>query len=235
MMVDLTAPIEPLTFVAAVELTSSDIRLRDVTDLSSLPKALRTRAQDIIVGRVRKNFDTETLGTQLVAERARAQLPALSPWLPSLWSVTPKAAISVTYVGVRAPDLSNPARRETCMRILNGQSAGSSIAASDVEPAPCVDARVAFVYDATLGLARARRDISPGEIVPGLAEFAMASVTRGQVVWIKTQVGPVVIERQVRSLRPARADDSVLVAAQAGRAFQVPAPADTFEPARGAQ
>lgn len=70
----------PLIFKAEVVATDAVVRLADVADLSILPTPLRERAAAIEVAR--PGDGQEVLSTRRMAQRARAALPGLTPWLP---------------------------------------------------------------------------------------------------------------------------------------------------------
>ena len=76
----MTAGQAPFTFKAEVVAIDAVVRLGEVVDLSDLPAPLRERAAAIEVAR--RTDGEEVLSTRLMAQRARAALPGLTPWLP---------------------------------------------------------------------------------------------------------------------------------------------------------
>ena len=97
----------------------------------------------------------------------------------------------------------------------------------DFQVAACGRDRVAFSYDHTWGVARAARDLEPGDITPRLPTKALAESVPGQEIYLRTRVGPVVVERAVHVVEPARLGRGVIVRAQDGNVFAVPALAPT--------
>lgn len=70
---------QPVSFLVHAEIDGPDVHLADVADLRVLPLSLRSRAAGIVVGRAAN--DGSVLSSRHVAARARAALPALSPWM----------------------------------------------------------------------------------------------------------------------------------------------------------
>lgn len=73
---------DPVTFAAQAEADGDIVRFADVADLSVLPPSLRDRAAAAPVARLR--YAEQTLSSRAVAQRARAAVPALAAWLPSM-------------------------------------------------------------------------------------------------------------------------------------------------------
>lgn len=69
----------PVAFRTETSVRGDTVRLGDIADLSALPEALRARAIATPVARVREG--SQSLSTRVMAARARAAIPGLSPWL----------------------------------------------------------------------------------------------------------------------------------------------------------
>jgi hypothetical protein len=110
-----------------------------------------------------------------------------------------------------------------CLRALRALAAGEVAAGADFAVAPCEKPGAAFAYDRALRVARLRRDVAEGEVVRG-APAMLSAVRPGQPLTLRTHIGPVVVERQVEVVRPARAGERVLVKGADGRVFAAPPP-----------
>ncbi len=110
-----------------------------------------------------------------------------------------------------------------CLRALRPVASGAVALQADFEAAPCEDAGAALSYDRVARVARLRRDVAAGEVVRG-TRSALSTVRPGQHLILQAHVGPVVVERQVEVVRPARAGERVAVRGADGRIFSAPAP-----------
>lgn len=78
-LLGMAGPPEALILAERAVVARGEVRLSDLADLSCLPGPLADRAALVVVGQVPRG---ETrLSSREVAERARAALPGLGPWL----------------------------------------------------------------------------------------------------------------------------------------------------------
>jgi hypothetical protein len=206
----------PLTFRQAAKVDRRQIGLADVADLSSLPPELRRGASQLVVAALRPEEDQASLPAQRLAERARALMPALDPWLGD----TSAHQVSVRYVGPAT--LGAPPRLSAgCRRVLTPLAPGAIPLASDFEPAACEGARIAFRYDPASGVARSLRDLQAGEVVVALPDSAVAGLRPGARLHLQTHVGPVRVDRTVEAVLPTRRGEAMFVRASDGVVFAV--------------
>jgi hypothetical protein len=204
----------PLRAEAAV--TSTVVRLSDVARLGGVPAALRSRAAAIPVARFGAGQTRIVVAGGAVAERARGAMPALTVWAATLDG----ARIPVTRRIGRATSAA-PAR--TCLRALRPMEAGAAAVREDFDETACTARAEALGYDRIAGLARAGRAIEAGDLVRGLPARTMSAVRPGQSLTLRAAVGPVVVERSVEVLRPARPGAPVFVRGDDGDVFAAPA------------
>lgn len=76
-----TLAVSPLAFSSEAEISIEDITLGAVADLKDLPADLRARAEQLVLYPMPDNRDVAVFEHSKLASRARAMLPALSPWL----------------------------------------------------------------------------------------------------------------------------------------------------------
>lgn len=212
---------DPLSFADTVAVADPIIRLRDVADLSVLPPALLGRAGGLEVADLGM-ATAATLSGRLIAERARRQLPGLTPWLDEA---------SDQQIHIRlAPSASEPAGTEratqACARLTRIIETGEIVSASDLTPAACEEnSRSSFTYDRATGGVRAARSLAAGETVSRPPAFAVSAIAPGQVVTLQAKIGPVVVERDVVALQAAWEGQNFFVRAADGQVFTATAPA----------
>lgn len=111
-----------------------------------------------------------------------------------------------------------------CLAVLHPVSAGALAVRGDFADAPCDGALPAFRYDRAARTLRAGRDLAPGERVRGPASL-LSVVRPGDHLALRAHVGPVVVEREVEVVEPARAGEKIIVRGADGHVFSAPAPA----------
>lgn len=122
------------------------------------------------------------------------------------------AAVTATAPATASASASN------CWRVLDHVTAGAFPVLADFAPAACDRPNHGLRYDRASGLARAARDLQPGEVVRAASPAMIGRRRPGDPLTLKAQVGPVLVERQVVVLRPLRGE-SVLVRAADGTVF----------------
>jgi len=209
----------PVVFADTVQVSGPEVRLGELADLAGLPAALRARATQVEVARFAPGQRQLTLSVETLSASARARLPALAGVLP-----TPAAGtVTVTRPPAAQGD-PPPIRLQACVRLRRPLAADAVLAVDDAEAAVCAAPSAAFRYDPSLGLARATRNLAPGELVAAPAVAAMASAAPGARLYLATQVGPVRVEREVIVVQPARGGEALFVQGAVGGVFAVPAP-----------
>lgn len=214
-----------VAFRTDAQVTSRDVRLGDIADLSSLPLELRARAADLPLLHLAAGAREIRIPESLLTERARAQMPALARYLPS----APVGQVTIRFDA--AGD--EPARQvlspgEPCMVVLSPIAAGVAPRAEDLQSAPCGEVRPAraFSFDRTARVARALRALHPGETVAAIAPSSLTAVRPGDAYVVTARSGPVVVQRQVVAVQPAKPGQSMFVKGADGEVFAAPAPTE---------
>jgi len=209
-----------LNISASVKVEHTAVLLGDIVDVSPLPPALRMRAAALPVAVFKPGQQHMAFTSRQLFERARALMPALTPWL-SEESATP---VSVSLVPPSPPVATKPrpATRQ-CMRVERALNSGDTPVSSDLAPAPCGDAvtATAFRYDAVARIQKASRDLRSGEVIAAVPSFTLANVAPGQRVSLRSRIGPVLIEREVVALQSAGPGQSIFVQGPDGEVFSV--------------
>lgn len=215
-----TAPVgPPLAFAPRAEVSASRVTLGEVADLSVLPARLRGPAAQVVIATFRPGQLSLTLKISEVAERARAQAPALAPW----FGADTVPTITLRRL-VEAPSPAPRAKAQTCLRLLAPLGRGDVPMAADFEPSPCEATTAAFRYDPASGVARAARGLGAGDIVTAPPTSILAAARPGQVLRLRAHVGPVVVERAVEVVRPSVQGRALFVKGSDGKAFAAPMP-----------
>ncbi len=212
-----TAAQPPLTFRAEVVLARREVRLGDVADLGALPPGLKAGAAKIEIARLRPGQTRLELNSAGVLARARAMMPALTPWT---------VASTATRISVRLKSPLAPVSvgAPSCLQALEPVAAGSVPSRNQFSPAPCgeADLTAAFVWDRQRRVIRAARDLQPGDLVR--APKGLPHIRPGEAFTLKARVGPVVVERQVTAVQAAQGGGPVFVRGRDGEVFAARAP-----------
>ena len=152
-------------------------------------------------------------------------MPVLARYVP---------ASPVGQVTIRLDAAGNEATRqalapgEPCMVVLNPIAAGVAPRAEDLQSVPCGEIRPAraFGFDRTARVARALRALHPGETVAAIAPSSLTAVRPGDAYVVTARSGPVVVQRQVVAVQPAKPGQSMFVKGADGEVFAAPAPAE---------
>jgi hypothetical protein len=190
-----------------------------VADLSALPPALRTRAETLEVARLPAGRTKVTLDGDRIAERARAQLPALGPWMSAALTGT-----ITLYASPAAPPALSSGGGERCARVQQAVQDGEFLLSADLAPAACDDTliRAAVRLDPAAGAVQARRDLAIGDLILAPPPASLARARPGQALRLSTVVGPVAVEREVVLARPVRAGSPAFVKGGDGPVFVAP-------------
>lgn len=106
-----------------------------------------------------------------------------------------------------------------CMATTRAIPAGGTVSRSDFTPAACTEAPATLRYDARLKAARAGRALEAGETVAALPGFALPAVRSGETLHVRTQIGPVVVDREVVALQPGQPGGRIFVRTADGEVF----------------
>ncbi|HEY2710722.1 MAG TPA: hypothetical protein VGI95_21965 [Caulobacteraceae bacterium] len=207
-----------VTLLGHARISGDRVALGEIADLSPLPPSLRGPASRLLITIAPTGRHALALSAAEVTERARALMPALSPWLP-----TAAGKIDVDL----EPETPRQAPRSVpCLAVKAPLAAGAEVAAADFAPALCEQAPQshAFRYDAANGTMRAARDLATDERLAAPPSGDMAAVLPGDAVYIHTTIGHVAVARRVEAVEPAAAGRAVFVKADDGDVFSVPAP-----------
>ena len=207
-----------IAYRPAVMATGPEVRLADIADLSALNPALRNRAAVLVVARRGRDQQTAVLDGRRIAERARAQLPALADRLPESGEVlvrwTPDAPTAL------------PASN-ACAKVVIPIEGGAFPATEDLAPATCpagFRSNRDLILDPAAGLVRASRDLAPGQMVAAPPAAMLARYRKGQAFDLSIVVGPVKVERSVEAVRPVRPGANAVVRAADSAVLFVPGP-----------
>ena len=204
-----------LAFVRNATVVCDEVALGDIADVTRLPPGLRERAAVLPVARLRAGQGHVVLAARRVAERARALMPALGPWL------TDPTDLAVT-VRRGGPTARGATATAACARLERPVAAGAVPAEQDLTPAACgaePSLDHTLRYDTRIGMVRAARDLKAGETVISPPAFALAQVTAGQRLHVRAQVGSVTVQRDVEAVRTARAGPRLFVRTADGAVF----------------
>lgn len=204
-------------FFSEVQAAPGVVRLGQVADLSGLPEPVWVQAARIPVAVLPPGRTRITLTVQRLADRVRAQAPALGPVL----RFSPGERITISA----APSSrTEPPVTIACARLARTIEGGRALTASELAPETCGAGPFAapYRYDASARTARATRTIHAGEIILAPPVFAVASLASGEPVAVEASVGFVRVSRLVYTMRPATADRPLLVRPEGGKGFVAP-------------
>lgn len=193
--------------VRDIEVSAAHVLLGDVLDLSAVPAGLRVSAAALEIAAFRPGRDRMTFTTGEAAQRARALMPALAPWLAD----GPAQTVSVRR-------LKTPSPGAACAELTNILAAGALVTAQDLSPASCEGAlEAALIYDG--GAVRAARSLRPGDRIAQAPASVLPSVRPGQKLLVHTRVGPVAIRREVEAVQAGRPGQPLFVRTAEGAVF----------------
>jgi hypothetical protein len=219
MLAATSAQAGPVVFASRVQLSSPRVTLGDIADLSGLPATLSNSAAALELTTVPPGRQEIVLSVQRSAERARALMPALQPWLADVSPGDIDAQV-VRPAGLPA------ASARSCLVVEVALAAGAVATADDFLPDVCnaPPLRGAFRFDAASGTVRAARDLSVGDRVSMVPRADLASVLPGDRLSVTAWVGDVQVTRRVEVVQPAAAGRGVFVRTADNAVFAEPAP-----------
>jgi len=209
-------PASTLAFRPAAVVDGPTVALGEVADLSGLPPDLRRSAAGLTVVRSPRSGVAVVVSSRALAERARGLMPALAPWTRDI----AEAPVRL----VRPADSRTAAPSPACLRLVRAVRAGTVVVAADVEPAPCEAGRMQRLrWDRAARAPRAAADLQAGDQIRAAAGV-LPVVRAGDRLVLQVRIGPVLVEREVEAVRPARAGEKVFVRGADGAAFAAPTP-----------
>lgn len=214
-------PDRGLTFKAKVSVDHTHIALGDIADVSMLPQALRQRAAHLEVATFAPGRTHVSFSSGAVAQRARALMPALAPWMISNQRVSIVVDLTPARSAVRVSSAS-----QDCLRAKAPLAAQAIPAESDFASAPCMGetSKSAFFYDGRIGAVRVSRPLRAGELVRAGSYLPMAAIKPHQPLYLRASIGAVIVERRVETLQVGWPGRRVFVRAEGGKAFAVTLP-----------
>ncbi|MDR6411305.1 flagella basal body P-ring formation protein FlgA [Paraburkholderia terricola] len=204
-----------VVFHATSDVMRQEVRLGDVADLSALPARWRAQAAELVVARLRAHDTRTDISATRLAEAARRQVPALTPWLTT--TSTHRVAIvqHAMPASERKPLTSANAPRRHCLQLTRPASRGEAIRASEVVTVECpVNALLvnSIHHDREAHVARASRDLAPGDIVAAITPRRLAHIRQGERVSTVVRAGPFTVERTETALTDGTSGRAAILA-----------------------
>lgn len=185
------------------------VRLADIALLRGTPEAMGER----VVARIPAGRDRLELDSAAVERMLRRAAPALA--------LEPKFAGPVSFLRAAKPQASTP-----CKALTSELRAGDYLEADMLRDAACDGAdqaaRNALDYDRCSRSLRALRSLPAGTNLGPIAAPEGSVIAAGAPMVLRVQSGPVMIERTVRTLQPARAGSAVFVETEDGSILSAP-------------
>ncbi|KGB98469.1 SAF-like family protein [Burkholderia cepacia] len=193
-------PTPPVEFHTAAYIDGTVVRLGDVADLSRLPVSWRARATEVVVARLRAHDTRVDISAARLAESARRQLPALTPWMSAseaqIVAIVSRKPVVVTGATSNAGAAHRADAR--CLMLTRDISRSAAVGIDDVRPFACPTDRTrlqALHYDRSAQLMRAPTNLAAGEIIADVARQRLARVKRGEPIEMVTRSGIVTVTR----------------------------------------
>lgn len=205
------------TLVLHKAVTTADrlVQLSTVVDLSSLPPAQRKTAAHMVVARFNPSETRLHLSNRFIAQRMRAQMPALMKWhLEAKFDGVTVDLVPLVTDQVAPPD---------CLQAASGVEAGTVVEPANFTPVSCGPEAIAQAtrYDAASRAVRAARRIESGETVKRFAGYGTIAATAGKPLTLQARVGNVVVAREVTALQSASRNQRLFVRTKDGTVMSV--------------
>jgi hypothetical protein len=202
----------PLTNAREVVLRDPIIRLRDVIEVSQLPRRAALAVSDRAIARLDEFAAPMTLGRDALRSLARRAVPSL-----------PMAAVKEGPVTFRLAHI-EPIPPAECGEAATHVAAGKVLWASDGRAVRCDTTRraAAIRFDVGSGRMIATEELEVGDYLGRVRLVSPKSIERDALLTLQAKVGAVVIERAVVALQPAASGKRVFVKSLDGIAFSVP-------------
>lgn len=213
--------VDSIRFKDKALLENRIITLQDVADLSSLPAMLRQPAKTLELGHVAAHSTPISMPTQKLASRARALMPALTPWLPD----NHIQHIALRFVSAKTSVVPTQPSRH-CWRMVQDVAAQAALTRPDVQTTPCTsDAQnLPLQYRAADQSLSAAEDLAAGSIVSLSFQPILPDIRRGENIVIGMTIGPVQVQRSAQALQSGRAGEHMFVQTQDNKIVAVAVP-----------
>ncbi|WP_155524169.1 hypothetical protein [Burkholderia sp. PAMC 28687] len=213
-----------INFRSTAYVDDDTVRLREIADLGALPDGWRQMAGDIAVARLRRHGNRINLSATRLAEAARRQLPALTPWL------RPHEIQVVTIIMRENPtsgaaDSQLAATKTThCLELTRRLARGDAVSVESVRSVECQRARPIqnAHYDGAARLARAPHDLFPGDVLAAIAPQRIAKIGQGENVTTVVHSGAVTVTRSGASLADTPSGRAAILATDSGDILTTP-------------
>ena len=96
-----------LEFRPSVNIVDRSVRLADLADLRALPKALRARAEGLVVFRLPPVNRDHLISADVLIARVRSLMPALAPWLDPSAKTELRLSYAAPFSEPRKPHTQN--------------------------------------------------------------------------------------------------------------------------------
>ncbi|RZF29089.1 hypothetical protein EVC45_14865 [Paraburkholderia sp. UYCP14C] len=203
-----------LTLRNVADFDSSIVRFGDVADLGALPFGLQKQAAGLVVARLREAEASVAIEPRRLAEAARRQIPALTPWLATQDG---QPAIIISRPVRATPDPAREVRSAPsarCVELVRDLAKGEAITFDSVSDIACQQKAVApgVHYDDKAHLARAARDLMRGDVITGIPAQRLAQVSRGESVVAVVRTGAVTVSRTGIALTDSASGRATMIA-----------------------
>jgi hypothetical protein len=209
-----TQSLLPLKLRSNVHLAGVDVTLADVVDLDTLTQAERQVVGRIVLFRLNARKHVQLKAGFIIA-RVRGLIPALRSRLP--------AGSDSLIRFDRVASLPTGRANRPCLVAREVIAAGSVVGARQFARSSCPAGVPNFLrYDAGSGSVRTLHQLEMGDVIPSLSIVERQQVDPGQAVLLRTAVGPIVVERQMRALQPGVPGRKLFAASADGEVVSVP-------------
>ncbi|MGF6637625.1 flagella basal body P-ring formation protein FlgA [Paraburkholderia sp. MM6662-R1] len=184
-------------FRAAADIDGNVVRFGDVADLSPVPVALQKQAAELVVARLSESATSVAVEPRRLAEAARRQMPALTPWL-SMRDTQPAVVISGPVRAMSgSPSDARSAPPARCVELVRDLAKGDAITFDSVRGIACPQKLVmrGVHYDDKARVARAAQNLVPGDVITGIPSQRLAQVMRGERIVAVVRTGAVTVWR----------------------------------------
>ena len=208
-----TIPLHPRVVV-----TTREVTLGQLADLDGLSPELRAKANDALILRLKQQETLLTSGQ--VEERDRAAIPALA-------AVRFRGSVRIEFRAAPATVKSTSAPLKQCVVLRVDLDAGAVLRAKDVSETDCAGAvERALRYDTGTRTLRTKRALAAGSVLPYPDAGPLPSVQAGDRLTLRSEIGPVTVERDVTALQAGEPDRAIWVRGQGGRPFRAIVPGE---------
>jgi flagella basal body P-ring formation protein FlgA len=203
---------------AEVTLSSRQIRLGDVADLSALEPSARSRLAPRVLATIPAGRSGITLSREAVRALLRRNVPGLGV----------RTEAEETSLVFRVAANADAPTRGDCAELARPLAEGAALSDRDLAPVPCADGAPApaLRFDRLDRVARADRDLAAGTYLGRLTAAPAVAVDKGDKLTLVSTAGPVRITREVVALQAGRPGGRLFVRDSEGNVTSAPLAAD---------